>query len=102
MIGLEGAQSFFWLALGVSIFMVAVFISAALYQMARAAKQANDIVQSVRSVAAEIEEDFSHLRDRFGSVIGSVAASAKSAKAISGLIGSLAEASEKRTSRKRK
>ena len=96
MIDLASAQAFFWLCFGLGIFLVASFLSWCLFEVVRLLRQSNEVVEHVRNVVADIEEDFNELKEKFGTVIGNVAGVAKGASKITGLIEDLAPEKKKR------
>lgn len=83
---LQSSQAFFWLCFGVSIFGVAAFLCWVLYETARLLRQSNEIVEHARNVIAGIEQDFLDLKEKLGSVIGTLAGMVNSVKAITSFV----------------
>jgi hypothetical protein len=100
MIELSSAQAYFWLCFGTGLFIVLALMGWVLFEVARLVRQSNDVVLHVRDILAEIEEDFTNLKEKFGTVIGNFAGMAKGASKITGLIDEFKP--EKKTSRKKK
>jgi len=84
MIPLESSQSFFWLSAGIAILFLTGFMSWVLFEVARLARQGNEIVEHLRDLLFNIEQDFLDFKERFGILLGDVAGMAKGVKAISG------------------
>ena len=84
MIPLESSQSVFWLSASFSILFLTGFICWVLFEVARLARQGNEIVEHLRDLLFNIEQDFLEFKERFGVLLGDVAGMAKGIKAISG------------------
>ncbi|GEM_PF-1384672 len=100
MIDLQTAQAFFWLCFGTGLFIVLILMGWVLFEIARLVRQSNDVVLHIRDIVAEIEEDFTHFKEKFGMIIGNVAGMAKGATKITGLLNEFRSGEKKKIKRK--
>ena len=83
---LASSQAFFWLCFGIAVFAVAAFFCWVLYETARLIRQSNEIVEHARNMIAGIEQDFIDLKEKLGSVIGTLAGMVNSIKSITSFL----------------
>jgi hypothetical protein len=101
MIELASAQAYFWLCFGTGLFIVLALLGWILFEVARLVRQSNDVLLHVREIVETIEEDFTDMKDKFGTVIGNFAGMAKGASKITGLIDEFKPEKTKRKAKKK-